>query len=91
MVLARIVVDEYRADAGLRAVEALGLQAWRERRARLRAERVAVQAEKAAKLAAVFTQRAEQSVKELLPMPVAQSIGVDTVDQIDTGRTAARR
>ena len=56
---------------------------------------MAVQAAKAAKLAAVFTQRAEQSVKDLLPMPpglatgtVAQSIGVDTVDQNDTGRTA---
>ena len=61
----------------------------------MRAATVAVQAAKAAKLAAVFTQRAEQSVKKLLPMPpglatgtVAQSIGVDTVDQNDTGRTA---
>ena len=69
------------------------LQAWRERGARLRAATVAVQAAKAAKLAAVFTQWAEQSVKELLPMPpglatdpVAQSIGVDTVDPTPAGR-----
>ena len=95
VVFARILVDESRADAGLRAVEAHSLQAWRERRARLRAATVAVQAAKAAKLAAVFTQRAEQSVKELLPMPpalaigtVAQSIGVDTFHQNDTGLTA---
>ena len=95
VVFARIIVDESRADAGKRAVEDYSLQAWRERRARLRAATVAVQAAKAAKLAAVFAQRAERSVKELLPMPpglgtgsVAQSIGVDTVDQKDTGRTA---
>ena len=91
VVFARILVDESRADAGKRAVEAHSLQAWRERRARLRAATVAVQAAKAAKLAVVFTQRAEQKVKELLPLPpglatgtVAQSIGVDTVDQNDT-------
>ena len=95
VVFARIIVDESHADAGSRAVESHSLKAWRERRARLRAATVAVQAAKAAKLAAVFTQRAEQSVKELLPMPpglatgtVAQSIGVDTFDQNDTGRTA---
>ena len=49
---------EFRADVGKRAVEAHSLQAWR---ASLRAATVAVQAAKAAKLAAVFTQRAEQS------------------------------
>ena len=58
----------------------------RERRARLRAATVAVQLVKAAKLAAVFTQRAE-----LATGTVAQSIGVDTVDQNDTGRTAKER
>ncbi len=67
VVFARVCVVESRLDAGLRAVETHGLAAWRERKARHRVAIVAGQAAKAASLAAEFTRRAEQGVKELLP------------------------
>ena len=78
MVFARVSVDESRLDAGLRAVEAHGLPAWRERRARHRAAIVAGQAAKAARLAAEFSRRAEQSVKELMPLPPGLHAGATT-------------